>query len=264
MPCQNSEFDRDYRCMLYLLHREVRSYLLEKIHVQPPHEHHLHFLDFNEIKTACYFFCGHLIAIALFYFISTMAANPAQSVPPVAQQPQPPLAQQPYKVLPVLAGPYNKTPLGGLAPILCYCSGDFKHSTTSISSILAISTPVTSRNVVLYSLVLLWLLLPWLWIFWWFCSCCSHCISLYNSNREDKIASMDTSDIHDSCNAPISLHPPSDKLFSSCVWKVEDWNGRFTLYQSSCCLLHHLCFLWMRYDIKCVEDLTKRHRKINQ
>jgi hypothetical protein len=31
-----------------------------------------------------------------FYFISTMAANPAQLVPPAAQQPQPHVAQQPY------------------------------------------------------------------------------------------------------------------------------------------------------------------------
>jgi hypothetical protein len=97
MPCLNSEFDRDYRCMLYLLHREVRIYLLEEVRIQPPHVHHLHFLDFNEKKnSALPLFCRHLIAIALFYFLSTMAANPAQLVPTVAQQLQPPIAQQPY------------------------------------------------------------------------------------------------------------------------------------------------------------------------
>jgi hypothetical protein len=54
MPCLNSEFDRDYRCMLYLLHREVSSYLLEEVCVQPPRVHSLHFLDFNGKKTARY------------------------------------------------------------------------------------------------------------------------------------------------------------------------------------------------------------------
>jgi len=43
MPCQNLEFDRDFWCMLYLLHREVSRYLLEEVSVHPPRVHYFHF-----------------------------------------------------------------------------------------------------------------------------------------------------------------------------------------------------------------------------
>ena len=53
IPCQNLEFDaRDCQFMLYLLHREERSYLLEEVRVHSPRVPHLHILDFNKKKTA--------------------------------------------------------------------------------------------------------------------------------------------------------------------------------------------------------------------
>ena len=66
------------------------------------------------------------------------------------------------KVFPVPGGPYNKTPLGILAPISLNFFGAFRNSTISSSSSFTSSAPATSLKVTLFlsSIITLALLFP--------------------------------------------------------------------------------------------------------